>query len=283
MMLYIKIEVLKQPLQTAVSLSTADFDTFNVQEKMHIIVSVKDFKSVITHAETLKNYITALYSVPTRPIQLVYGSDGMQCEFTLMTTGESQGTIVPSPTKNAAVMPRTAEPTETNDTTSETMQPPSIPPSRSAARRQNQNSATSRSTTKRNESESDSLFVPLADEDREWDPQDHRENDEVLGWDASARSVCHNSTFKKFMLMRFQETLPHPTFTDSGIFADPKNNNIPDDSLAPTQRISQVMFSYEQELLGTWLTLNRFGVCLIDFAAGKYIRLFKRSIGQGLF
>lgn len=200
-MLFIRIEVLKQPLQTAVSLSTADFDMFNVQEKMHVIVSVKDFKSVITHAETLKNYITALYSVPTRPLQLIYGSQGMQCEFTLMTTGESQGTIIPTPTKNAAVMPTTTEPTHTNDTTLETMQPPSIPPSRSAARRLNQMIATSRSTTKRNEPEPDSLFIPLADEDREWDPQDYRENDEVLGWDASATNVWLSTSRQRFLLI----------------------------------------------------------------------------------
>ena len=195
-----KIEVLKQPLQTAVSISTADFDMFNVQEKMHIIVSVKDFKSVITHAETLKHYITALYSVPTRPLQLVYGSEGMQCEFTLMTTGEIQGAAIPPPTKNVA-MPSVAEPAKANETVSETMQPPSIPASRSAARRLNQISATSRSTTKRNEQESDSLFVPLADEDREWDPQDHRENDEVLGWDASATNVWHNIEKQKLLLI----------------------------------------------------------------------------------
>ena len=176
---------------------------FNVQEKMHIIVSVKDFKSVITHAETLKNYITALYSVPTRPLQLVYGSEGMQCEFTLMTTGETQGTTVPPPTKNPAITPTTTEPTQANDITSETMQPPSMPPSRSAARKWNQMSATSRSTAKRNEPEPDSLFVPLADEDREWDPQDSRENDEVLGWDASATNVWHNTENQKLLLICF--------------------------------------------------------------------------------
>ena len=37
-----------------------------------------------------------------------------------------------------------------------------------------------------------------------------------------------------------QETLPHPTFTDSGIFANSKNADLSDEGLAPTQRISQV-------------------------------------------
>lgn len=43
-----------------------------------------------------------------------------------------------------------------------------------------------------------------------------------------------------------QETLPHPTFTDSGVFANPVDANLSDEGLAPTQRISQVMQQMKQ-------------------------------------
>ena len=187
------LEVLKQPLQTAVSVSTADFERFDVQEKMHIIISVKDFRSIITHADTLKSYVTALYSVPTRPLQLAYSAEGMQCEFTLMTTGENQGAVIPAASKGNTVVATTIASAQENETAPEMMQPPSLPASRSAGRRLNQMGSTNRSTTKRNVPEGDSLFVPLADEDRGWDPQDNRGDDEVLGWDASATNVwCSN-------------------------------------------------------------------------------------------
>ena len=196
LLLKIIIEVLKQPLPTAVSVSTADFDLFDVQEKMHIVISVRDFRSIITHADTLKGYVTALYSVPARPLQLAYGAEGMQCELTLMTTGENQGTAIPAANKSNTIVPTAVATAQESETAPEKMQAPSLPASRSASRRLNQMGSTSRSNTRRPVPEADSLFVPLADEDREWDPQDNRENDEVLGWDASATNVENINNFK---------------------------------------------------------------------------------------
>ncbi|KAF8469708.1 Rad9-domain-containing protein [Kalaharituber pfeilii] len=81
------IEILKQPLHTAVSMDTVDFEEFTVEEGLHITINLKDFKAIINHADSLGATVTAYYSAPGRPLQIQYDRDGMRCEFTLMTTG----------------------------------------------------------------------------------------------------------------------------------------------------------------------------------------------------
>src|SRR4051794_10583292 len=76
-----------------------EFEEFRVEEKLHIAFSVKDFKAIVTHADSLNASITALYSKPTRPLQIAYESDnGLLCEFTLMTIGDYRGgSVTPAP------------------------------------------------------------------------------------------------------------------------------------------------------------------------------------------
>ena len=81
-------EVLKQPLRTSVAIDIADFEDYHLIEKLKIVISVKDFKAIIMHADTLKTSITAHYSHPKRPMRLAYSQHGMQCEFVLATTGD---------------------------------------------------------------------------------------------------------------------------------------------------------------------------------------------------
>lgn len=79
-----------------------EFDVFNVEEKLHVGISVKDFKAIVNHADTLKVSISAIYSNPGRPLQLSYEDHGMRCEMTLTTTGESRSTsVTPAPSANA--------------------------------------------------------------------------------------------------------------------------------------------------------------------------------------
>lgn len=59
-----------------------------MEDKLHIIVSVKDFRAIILHAGVTGNNLSARYSMPARPIQLSYHGDGISCEFLLMTVGE---------------------------------------------------------------------------------------------------------------------------------------------------------------------------------------------------
>ena len=89
------IEILKQPLHTAVSIDVNDFEEFGAQEQLHIAISVKDFKNIVVHADTMGTIITAMYSQPSRPLQFSYTKEGMKCEFTLMTIGTSREIATP--------------------------------------------------------------------------------------------------------------------------------------------------------------------------------------------
>ena len=65
-----------------------EFDDIDVEDKLHIIISVKDFRAIIQHAGITGNEISARYSIPAKPIQLAYSSDAISCEFLIMTVGE---------------------------------------------------------------------------------------------------------------------------------------------------------------------------------------------------
>ncbi|KAF4982660.1 hypothetical protein FZEAL_1767 [Fusarium zealandicum] len=80
--------VLKKPLQTSIAVEADEFDDIDVEDKLHIIISVKDFRAIIQHAGITGNDVSARYSVPTQPIQLSYSGDAIACEFLIMTVGE---------------------------------------------------------------------------------------------------------------------------------------------------------------------------------------------------
>ncbi|KAK6333291.1 hypothetical protein TWF718_011110 [Orbilia javanica] len=78
--------ILKTPLQTSIELDLIEFNEFQVAIDTSIAVSVKDFKSIVTHAGTLEHVqIQAVYGEPGQPMQITYDQNGMFCEFTLMT------------------------------------------------------------------------------------------------------------------------------------------------------------------------------------------------------
>lgn len=196
-------EILKQPLQTSISVNTTDFEEFNVEEKLHIIISVKDFRAIITHAGTFETGLSAHYSQPSRPLQFSYSTDGLHCEFTLMTTGDCRGTPAPAPTNTMpSKPPSTARSTHSehlgNGDRSPEMPPPAIPSSRTSARRLRQPGLAKPSPSpKPAEPDPESLFVPAEEEDRRWDPVEYRDDEDTLGWDASAENVrgVHMSCF----------------------------------------------------------------------------------------
>jgi cell cycle checkpoint control protein RAD9A len=106
MLLMHTTEILKQPLETAISLHIQDFDDFHAEEDVHIVINVKDFKAVVTHAESLKALMSAQFSRPGRPLLFRYTDKGLTCEFILMTTGISQA--VPPATAPKAASTRQA-------------------------------------------------------------------------------------------------------------------------------------------------------------------------------
>ncbi|KAI1326637.1 Rad9-domain-containing protein [Xylariaceae sp. FL0255] len=82
-------EVLKKPLHTSIAVERDEFDSFFVEEdKLHIVIGVKDFRAIIQHAFILRSDVKAKYSTPAKPMQFRYDGDAIKCEFLLMTIGE---------------------------------------------------------------------------------------------------------------------------------------------------------------------------------------------------
>ena len=232
--------MLKQPLETAITIHTEDFEDFHMQEGMHVVISVKDFKAIVTHAETLRGTISAHFSFPTRPLQFSYQNSGIHCEFTLMTTGDYRGaSSTPNPnfisTRSSSRQPSVAPAAAPSRNTSE-MPPPARPVAnkplgsqrdRLPAKDQNHQASVTDS-----DPDPESLFVP-EDDERTWDPPNYeQEEEEMLGWDASNSDP--SASF-------------HPTFRDSGTVARPQQKrHVPtvgsQEGLEPTQRLSQVCY-----------------------------------------
>lgn len=221
-------EVLKNPLATAVAVNTSDFEDFDVQAGLHIVISVKDFKAIVVHADTLKTSLKAFYSQPTRPLQFCYACDGLSCEFTLMTSGDYNpgSTPTPAPQQMPSRATSRAQSTAAERTANLSMRsempPPGEPASRLTARLRNPGSRQNPSP-KAPEPDPESLFVTQEEEDSRWEPFDYNNEEETLGWDASAEHDA--ATF--------------PTFRDSGSLSRTATDES-NEAVAPTQRISQI-------------------------------------------
>jgi len=194
------IETLKQPLQTAVAIDTVEFESFSVEDKLHIGISVKDFRAIVTHASTLKTSITTRYSQPTRPLQLAYEGGGMLCEFTLMTIGDCRsGSTTPGPAIPRGASTRPSQRLQsapnlgrrTENLVDSAAQPPSQPQSRSFVQEYGGQRPTRPSPPPPKPSiDPESLFLPHDDDDRQWDEKNYGDADEdMLGWDVSADNV----------------------------------------------------------------------------------------------
>ncbi|KAH3917939.1 DNA repair protein rad9 [Parastagonospora nodorum] len=216
-------EILKHPLVTAVAVNTSDFDDFNVQPGLHIVVSVKDFKAIVVHADTLKTSLKAYYSQPTKPLQFSYGCDGLTCEFTLMTSGDyNAAPPTPTPAPQAPSRQTSRAPSTTTERADARSTHSNMPPPVEPASRRDRSARLGRPASQQvaRQQDSESLFVN--DEDEEWAPLDY-DKEETLGWDASAD---HDAS-------------AFPTFRDSGSVS--KTNNVDNAEIfEPTQRVSQL-------------------------------------------
>lgn len=241
-------EVLKQPMETAITLHTEDFEDFHMQENVHITINVRDFKAMVMHAETLHTPISAYFSYPTRPLQFSYQNQGINCSFTLMTMGDYRGaSSTPNPnfisTRSASRQPSIA-PAPMQSRNASEMPPPARPAPRLNAEKPPLSSQSQRKPLRPQSNQplapepdpdEDSLFLPAGDDERTWDPpnfDNDEEEEEMLGWDAGND-------------MRGSE--PHPTFRDSQrptpASRPERQQSNPsqwEDGLEPTQRLSQV-------------------------------------------
>ncbi|KAI9700757.1 MAG: hypothetical protein M1836_002126 [Candelina mexicana] len=236
-------EILKQPLHTSVAIDTLEFQHFEVEDRLHVVISVKDFKAIVTHADTLRESISAFYSQPMRPMQLSYQGHGMICEFTLMTIGEPRGgsaTPVPAPVRG-----QTSNPTSRQGSnlpmqrTSEPMQSAMLPPSRMVSRTLTQEPVRRRERRPsppppKASLESESLFLSDVLDDCRWDEADYENDDEdMLGWDASADYGAMPNAYGRHVREKIDRLSRRPSedTTDDGALAG--------DRVAPTQRVSQ--------------------------------------------
>ncbi|KAL8922634.1 MAG: hypothetical protein Q9172_003508 [Xanthocarpia lactea] len=198
-------EILKHPLETSIALDKLDFEEFCVEEKMHLAISIKDFRAIVSHAETLQTNVQAYYSFPTRPIQLTYSENGVACELTLMTIGDYQGSsLTPAPisvrgssatpsrpSRQAFIQPREDNVNQVaNEQRKEIMPPPSQPASRSF-RPESLSQRPSRPSPPPPKASLDpeSLFLPAGDDDRQWDERNFEDEEDILGWDVSGNHV----------------------------------------------------------------------------------------------
>ncbi|PNS13788.1 hypothetical protein CAC42_3281 [Sphaceloma murrayae] len=231
-------EILKQPLETAISIHTEDFESFNFAEDMHLVISVKDFKAIVTHAETIRATIVAAFSRPSRPLQFSYQAQGIHCDFTLMTTGDYRGestatTPAPvataSPSRRTSVAPAAPSPPKKM----RGMPPPAKPASIASQLPRKGFASLQRGISMASQSRnSDSLFVPNdADDDHMWSAPDY-DNDEagdMLGWDASGGQ---SSGFQPTLRDGADQLQPPGATTSAGLEESQK--------LSATQRLSQI-------------------------------------------
>lgn len=169
---------------------------------MRIGITVKDFKAITMHAESLKTSISARFSNPNRPMRLSYTEYGMQCDFTLMTIGEYRGpSVTPSigtsrgPSAARSLQQPISQGQPSPSTAAErtsTMPPPVQPASRSFTREPSASQRQQRPSPPPPKSSLDpeSLFIPqYEDEDRQWGEKPLDDEEDTVGWGASASAV----------------------------------------------------------------------------------------------
>ncbi|KAJ0109178.1 hypothetical protein J7T55_009508 [Diaporthe amygdali] len=200
--------VLKKPLHTSIAVEMDEFDDIEVAEKLHIIISFRDFRAILQHANWTSSDLNATYSRPGRPMKISYGRDGILCEFVLMTVDEKSTAVQKKGQSKAAA--KTARPalnaapnTPTTGANNDSRQPTPAPPREQQDQQARMPPPARRSTAPRSSQfdiraplvqpqstlKSESLFLPQPDDDEMWapvNPDDDEEGENPrLEWDAS--------------------------------------------------------------------------------------------------
>ncbi|KAM3421792.1 DNA repair protein rad9 [Cercospora zeina] len=242
---------LLQPLETAIAIHTEDFEDFHMQQDLHIVINVNDFRAIAIHAETLRGPVTARFSQPNRPLQFEYQNFGMHSEFTLMTTGDRRGgSSAPAPNVKY-VSTRANGNSSSRQPSIASMQGPVARPSAgkplsNESQRptlRNQVSKMGGSVAEDEDPDPDSLFVPDGGDgdDQAWDaPNYDNDRDEMLGWDAS------NDNFTASMRPTIRDLSGGSTAQQSGRSThdrdafDARRQADLEHGIDPTQRLSQL-------------------------------------------
>ncbi|KAL1871419.1 hypothetical protein Daus18300_004786 [Diaporthe australafricana] len=246
--------VLKKPLHTSVAVEMDEFDGIEVGEKLHIIISFRDFRAILQHASWTSSDLNAAYSRPGRPMKISYGLDGIVCEFVLMTVDEKSTAVQKKGQSKAAAKaarpglnaaPSTPAARASNDSRQPSIAPPReqqeqqarMPPParRPNAPRLSQFDIRAPLVQPQSSLKSESLFLPQPDDDEMWAPVNADDEEEGenprLEWDAS--NEPNPST------MRISD---HSSNTQSNPQSNPLNDSggqLPP-FVEPTQRVSDV-------------------------------------------
>lgn len=298
--------MLAAPLETAIAIHTEDFEDFHMQEDLHIVINVNDFRAIAIHAETLRGPVTARFSYPNRPLQFDYQNFGIHSEFTLMTTGDRRaGSSAPKPDAKYV----STRPNGTSSSRQPSIAPmqggsrtlsEQYPPSRTSASKPlssqsqraplGQQARTTSGTVAVDEEDPDpdSLFVPDggADDDQAWDAANYdNDEDEMLGWDAS------NDNFTASMRPTIRDLSGRGMAPQTGRDTQDPEASRPqrqanlERGIDPTQRLSQVSISSNMASTMAFLHIRiadpvctSFMECSIDrYVAQASTRRFSRT------
>ncbi|KAK3938371.1 hypothetical protein QBC46DRAFT_390476 [Diplogelasinospora grovesii] len=258
--------VLKKPLHTNIAVDMEEFDDIQVQDKLHIIISVKDFRAILQHAQTTSGELSSCYSEPGRPMKLSYGGDGVLYEFILMTIGEKDASAQKHKSSRSAAQKATRPELEAASRRSSSVananpnQAQAPPPAVTGDQQQAQD-AFRKPSTQRTQirsrqprfeirpspmpppatDRSESLFVNQADDDRLWEPV-NPDADEEEDLD-NGRLEWHTATGSEPPDFRISSFLPPQVEPQSAAPDRAPDEELPDRipaGLEPTQRLSQV-------------------------------------------
>lgn len=191
-----------KPLRTSIAMDLDEFEDVEVEDELHIIVPVRDFRAIVQHAGAAGTELSTRYSHPGQPIKVWYAGDAMHCDFLLMTVGERgnpgqkmrrqrAGKKAAAPELEAASRRASAAPSERAPSVSRPTPQPSVPRP-SVQRRGYFEMRPSQAPPPPSRMMSESLFVG-GDGDDEWAPvrdeEEEEEEDARLEWDGTATRV----------------------------------------------------------------------------------------------
>ncbi|RDW70257.1 hypothetical protein BP5796_08654 [Coleophoma crateriformis] len=238
-------EILKQPLHTTIAIDIQEFADFSAEEKLHLVISVKDFKSIITHAGLTNTMVKAMYSRPSNPLQLSYGDEGLLSEFILMTIGDARGSSAPKAGRASSKI-ASKQPLEARSSSKRTASVAEMGPPSAVAPNLSRKVSKPSPPPPQPSIQSNALFFPEADDDRRWDPVDHEDEDdgEMLLWDAGANHASSGQRLQRL------ESQSQSVNSNSGMNVQAARSNeyeeVPTQRLepikqvAPTQRLSEI-------------------------------------------
>ncbi|KAI6251296.1 DNA repair protein rad9 [Erysiphe necator] len=238
-------EILKKPLHTTIAMDTLEFSQFTVEESLHIVINVKDFKAIIAHCGILNVTVNVSYSQPSSPMQLTYDLDGISSKFILMTVGGSSfmSTLNQKQKGLKGTFSRQSQGTKTfsqKKSSSKNFIPKDRPLEAHIDERLTQPKILKLPPAPQSSVQSESLFIPEDDNDRKWEPLKFDEDEEMLLWDASEKDLTAFDNGKRFSVSLTNDQSGSSRY-DLVKNHEDHSNEIASQGVPPTQKLSQII------------------------------------------